>query len=469
MKKIILIVLLFALILGCKKEISINPTAENKTDILPITSELIENTVIYEANIRQYSDEGTFNALTSDIPKLKEMGVKILWLMPIHEIGIKNRKAKTDTLVEQITDLTEKKKYLGNPYSVKDYRSLNRDFGTKEDFAKLIKTAHENGIYVILDWVGNHTAWDHKWITVHPEYYQHDTTGKIISPFDWTDVAKLDYNNPALRKAMFLDMKYWLTEFNIDGFRCDLAAEVSTDFWNKATKELKKIKPVFMLAEAEKPALTQNGFDAQYGWEAHYIINGIAQGKKNANDWDHYMMKIDSLNQKDNVRLNFTSNHAENFWNGTEYERMGDAAEVFAALTYTIPGIPLIYNGQEYDLKKRLKLYEKDTIPHTLAKMLDIYDKLGKLKSENPALNGGKNAGSYQRLITSSDKVVLAFEREKNNKKVIFVANLSKVATTFTIAMEGVFTDYMSDEKMTFIKDQKITFQPWEYKILMVK
>jgi alpha-amylase len=467
MRKIILSAMMLTALFSCKKE---NEAIAQKTsDIAAVTPELAENAVIYEANIRQYSPEGTFNAFTNDIPKLKKMGVKVLWLMPIHEIGFKNRKAKGDVSIEQITDTVEQKKYLGSHYSVKDYRSLNPDYGTKEDFQKLVKTAHENGMYVILDWVANHTSWDHPWITQHPEYYTRDKNGKMIAPFDWTDVAELDFTNQNLRKAMLEDMKYWLEEYNVDGFRCDVAAEVPTDFWENATAELNKIKPVFMLAEAEKPELMKKAFDMQYGWEAHHILNGIAQGKKTVKDWDNYVTKIDSALQADDINMYFTSNHDENSWNGTEYERMGDAVEVFAAMTYAVPGMPLIYNGQEYDLNKRLRFFEKDTIPHNVGKMGTVYEKLGKLKSENAALNGGKNAASYTRLTTSDDDRVLAFEREKSGKKVIFVSNLNKTNTSFTAPIEGTFTDYMSGQKITLTKDQKLNFSPWEYKILIVE
>ncbi|MGH2665732.1 alpha-amylase family glycosyl hydrolase [Flavobacterium sp.] len=469
MKKTVLSALLLIALFGCKKENTVSQQDQIKNDINPITSELDESGVIYEANIRQYSPEGTFNAFTADIPKLKKLGVKILWLMPIHEIGVKNRRVNGNASVEQITDSTENTKCLGNPYSVKDYKSLNPDFGTKEDFKKLIKTAHENGIYVILDWVANHTAWDHAWITQHPDYYTHDKEGKMISPFDWTDVAELNYNNQNLRNAMLQEMKYWLREFNVDGFRCDVAAEVPTDFWNTATSELNKIKPVFMLAESEKQELSQKAFDAQYGWEAHYIFNGIAQGKKTVKDWDKYAQKRDSLNWENSIRMNFTSNHAENFWNGTEYERMGDAVEVFAVMTYMIPGMPLIYSGQEYDSDKRLNLFEKDTIVHSLAKMSGVYEKLGKLKTEKGALNGGKNSGSYNRLTTSSDDKILAFEREKNGQKIIFVGNLTKANRSFTTSIEGTFTDYMTGQQILLSKDQKLNFKPWEYKILIAE
>ena len=462
MKKIILTTIVLATIISCKKETAVSDTSE----IAAVTSELAENAIIYEANIRQYSPEGTFNAFAKDIPKLKKLGVKVLWLMPIHEIGMKNRKAKGDVSIEAITDTVEKKKYLGSHYSIKDYRSLNANYGTKEDFQKLVNEAHKNGIYVIIDWVANHTSWDHDWITQHPDYYTRDKAGKMIAPFDWTDVAELDFNNKNLRKAMLDDMKYWLTEFNIDGFRCDVAGEVPTDFWDNATTELNKIKPVFMLAEAEKADLMVKAFDMQYGWEAHHVLNGIAQGKKTVKDWDNYVVKIDSVFQKDDIFMNFTSNHDENSWNGTEYERMGDAVEVFAAMTFAIPGMPLIYNGQEYDLNKRLRFFEKDTIPHKVGKMGAIYEKLGKLKVENEALHGGKNAASYTRIVTSDDISILAFERSKNGKKVIFIGNLTKLPKQFTLPTDGEFTDYMSGQKITLSKGQKHDFKPWQYLIL---
>ncbi|GAA4759219.1 MULTISPECIES: alpha-amylase family glycosyl hydrolase [Flavobacterium] len=465
MKKIVISALIITSLVSCKKEVE--PKTETaKSDIEAVSPALADNAIIYEANIRQYSPEGTFNAFTQDIPKLKKLGVKILWLMPIYEIGYKNRKAKGDLSIEQITDTIEKQKYLGSPYSVKDYRSVNPNYGTKEDFQKLVKTAHKNGIYVILDWVANHTAWDHPWVTMHNDFYTHDKNGKMIAPFDWTDVAELDYKNSNLRKAMIEDMKYWVKEFNVDGFRCDVAAEVPTDFWENAKVELNKIKPVFMLAEAEKPELMKRAFDMQYAWEGHHILNGIAQGKKTVKDFDAYIEKTRKTLQPDDIYMNFTSNHDENSWNGTEYERMGDAVETFAALIYTMPGMPLIYNGQEYDLNKRLRFFEKDTIPHSVGKMMSVYEKLGKLKVENPALKGGKTLASYTRLQTSADDKILAFERESNGKKVIFIANLTKDSQNAKIQAEGTFKDYMSNQEMILVKDQNIELKPWQYLIL---
>ena len=451
MKKIILLALSLTLLLSCKKEEKKEIATASK-EIAPFSDAISESAVIYEANIRQYSPEGTFTAFTKDIPKLKQLGVKILWVMPIYPIGIEKRKEG-----------------LGSYYSIKDYKGVNPEFGKLEDFKNLVKTAHENGIYVILDWVANHTAWDHAWVKEHPEYYAKDKNGKMISPFDWTDVVKLDFNNQELRKTMVNEMKYWLTEANIDGFRCDVAGEVPTDFWDNATTELKKIKPIFMLAEAEKPELSKKAFDMAYGWEAYHIMNEIVQGKKTVNDWDNYITKIDTTWEKDDIMMNFTSNHDENSWSGTEYERMGDAVETFAALSFVIPGMPLIYNGQEYDFNRRLKFFVKDSLTTIKGKMFPIYEKLGKLKNENVALNGGKNPASYKRIATSVDQNILAFEREKQGKKVIFVGNLTKTNQTFSAPIEGEFTDYISGTKVTFAKDQKLTFKPWEYKILLVE
>lgn len=427
--------------------------AQSKNDNVlgAYSSKAIENAVIYEVNIRQYSPEGTFDAFTKDIPVLKKLGVKILWLMPIHPIGVENRKEG-----------------LGSYYSVKDYRGVNPEFGKLANFQKLVKAAHKNGMYVILDWVPNHSAWDHSWVKAHPEYYAKDAAGKLISPFDWTDVVKFDYSNKNMRKAMVSDMNYWLTTANVDGFRCDVAGEVPTDFWADAIKTLRKTRPAFLLAEAEKPELLKNGFDMHYGWEEHHIMNGIAQGKKTVKDFDEYIKKMKQTLEKDDVIMNMTSNHDENTWSGTEYERLADAVEVFAAMTYCIPGMPLIYNGQEYDFNRRLKFFEKDQITKEKGKMFAIYEKLSHLKNKNEALNGGKNAATYKRLSTSNDENILTFEREKNGKKIVFIANLSKTNQSFSSPVDGTYTDYMNAKKLTLKKGQTTDFAPWEYKILVM-
>lgn len=443
MKKIIILAL-------CAVTLGVNAQKKTTTKALPpVSDKMMENAVIYEANIRQYSSEGTFNAFAKDIPQLKKLGVKILWIMPIHPIGVEKRKEG-----------------LGSYYSVKDYRGVNPEFGNLQDFKNLVKKAHDNGMYVILDWVANHTAWDHAWVKDHPDYYATDKDGKMISPFDWTDVVKLNYNNPEMRKAMVADMSYWLKTANIDGFRCDVAMEVPVDFWDNTFAELGKIKPIFKLMEAEQPNLMEKSFDMSYGWDFHHIMNDVAQGKKTVKDIDNYMIEHPKKYAKDDFSMLFTSNHDENSWNGSEYERMGKAAETFAALSYLMPGMPLIYNGQEYDFDKRLKFFIKDELTHNKGKMFSVYEKLSALKNSNVALNGSKNPASYSRLTTSADEQVLAFAREKSGKTVIYVANLTKDNQSFTVAIEGTYLDYMTGKKVTFKKGDKLEYKPWEYHIL---
>lgn len=445
MKKTILVTLcIISLGAVAQKKVS------NSKSLPAVSDNMMENAVIYEANIRQYSSEGTFNAFVKDIPQLKKLGVKILWIMPIHPIGVEKRKEG-----------------LGSYYSVKDYKGVNAEFGNLQDFKNLVKKAHDNGIYVILDWVANHTAWDHPWVKQHPEYYTTDKDGKMISPFDWTDVVKLNYSNPETRKAMISDMSYWLKVANIDGFRCDVAMEVPVDFWDDAFVQLEKIKPIFKLMEAEQPNLMEKSFDMSYGWDFHHIMNDVAQGKKTVKDIDTYMIEHPKKYGKDDFSMLFTSNHDENSWNGSESERMGAAVETFAALTYLMPGMPLIYNGQEYDFEKRLKFFVKDELTHSKGKMFPIYEKLSALKNTNVALNGGKNPASYKRLTTSNDENILAFEREKDGKKVIFIANLSNQTLQSTINLKGDFKDYMSGYKIQFRTDGSIGLKAWQYLILI--
>lgn len=453
MKKTIVMGMMALAIIACKDDKATQATTETAQKLEKVTPAMMENSVIYEVNIRQNTPEGTFAAFEKELPKLKDLGVKVIWVMPIHPIGVKDRKEG-----------------LGSYYSIKDYRGVNPEFGKLADFKKLVQTAHDNGIYVIMDWVANHTARDHAWVAQHPDWYTKDKDGKIIAPFDWTDVAELNYDNREMRKAMIADMKYWLTEAGVDGFRCDVAAEVPVDFWEQARPELERVKPVFMLMEAEKPEYMKEGaFDMAYGWESHHIMNDIAKGKKTVNDWDKYMKQRDSLWQKDDFTMYFTSNHDENSWNGTEYERMGNAVETFAALTYMVPGMPLIYNGQEYDFKERLKFFVKDTVAKNKGKMYEVYEKLGKLKNTNTALNGGKNAAKYNRLKTTADDKVLLFGREKDGSKLEFIANLTNKPVTFrTDALFGDYTNYMTGETVTIGK-QDITLKPWEYWILIKK
>ena len=466
MKRTIFSLFLFLVLVSCKQVNNEKPTQtesnqeETKEDKLsktlkPIDDNVLESAVIYEANIRQYSKEGTFNAFTKDIPVLKDLGVKILWLMPVYPIST-----------------TKSKGSLGSYYAISDYTKVNPEFGSLADLRQLIKVAHQHGIYVILDWVANHTGWDHTWIKSNPEYYTKDAAGQITHSegTDWTDVADLNYDNMEMRNEMLEAMKYWVTNENIDGFRCDVAGMVPTDFWEHTIKELKKIKPLFMLAEWETPELLKNAFDMGYGWKTHHKMNAMAKGEANVTVWDQHTKKLDSLFEKDDILMNFTSNHDENSWHGTVEERLGESKELFAVLSYLIPGMPLIYSGQEYDMNKRLLFFEKDTIPKNRGKFFPLYQKLGKLKNEHLALHGGKNPASYRRIKTSTDDKILAFERQKENQSIRFIGNMTNEKVTFTIDKEkGVFYNYFDQQKFEFLPEKKYTLKPWEYFVLSKK
>ncbi|MCB2219110.1 MAG: alpha-glucosidase C-terminal domain-containing protein [Bacteroidetes bacterium] len=433
------------------------PAQEQESSITPegvIHPDWSKNANIYEVNIRQYTPEGTIKAFEEHLPRLREMGIDILWLMPIHPIGEKNRKGT-----------------LGSYYSVKDYKAVNSEMGTMDDFKSFVRTAHGMGFKVILDWVANHTAWDNQWIYDHPEWYTKDSTGQMVAPYDWTDVADLNYDEPGLRDAMMDALKFWVAEADIDGYRCDVASEVPTDFWNRARKELDAIKPVFMLAEAEAVDLHEKAFDMTYAWELHHIYNEIAKGKMNAMDVDTYFMKMDTTYPFSAYRMNFITNHDENSWNGTIKERLGDGAEVFAMLSFTLPGMPMLYNGQEVGLDKRLEFFEKDMIKWDLtSQWLPFYSRLIDLKHNNVALWNGEFGSPYERVHTSADDRVLAFVRQKGDNAIFVVANLSgePVEFEFTGALlKGPFVDGFTGEEIEW-KDEML-LSPWGYKLLIKK
>ncbi len=475
MKKLILIFLASVIFISCIKEKKEEKhgEVERTKEIEGVSPDMMENAVIYEANIRQYSPEGTFNAFTKDIPQLKELGVKIIWVMPINPISEVKRKATGDVFTSEIENEEERKKYLGSYYSVSDYKAINPEFGTKADFQNLVNIAHANGIYVILDWVPNHTGWDHPWITTNPDYYTQNEQGEIIDPINpdtgeswgWTDTADLNYDNQDMRKEMIADMKYWVINANIDGFRMDVAHKVPVDFFKTAIDELRTVKPLFMLAEAEQPDLFQNGFDMQYGWEVHHILNDISKGKKTVKAFDEYMVKNKTVLEANGINMNFVTNHDENSWGGTLKERMPNSKETFTALTYLMPGMPLIYSGQEYDLDYRLKFFEKDEIPKTKGSYYEVLKKLGKLKNTNSALHGGKKAASYNRIAINNINV-LVFKRSKNGSVVTFIGNMSNREQILDNFLNGKFLDYMSNNEIEFVEDT-ITLKPWEFNILI--
>ena len=458
MKKIIFLSAILLIFSSCRKN--------NNSEKIKI-----KNAVIYEVNIRQYSEQGTFEEFTKDIPMLKELGVKIIWAMPIFPISKTKRKATGGDFAYLIEDKEKRDKMLGSYYAVSDYGKINPEFGTIDDFRNLVDTAHENGMYVILDWVPNHTGWDHEWITTNPEYYTQNENGEIIDPINpdsgeswgWADVADLNYDNKNMRSEMIDEMLYWIKDENIDGFRCDVASAVPLDFWEEAISKIRDEKDVFMLAEAEEPELVKGKrlFDMVYAWERHHIFNKMANEENAIEIWDKIMEKESERFESDDILMSFVTNHDENSWNGTIRERMGDASELLTALSYISPGMPLIYSGQEYDLDHRLLFFEKDEIPKTKKIMWPLLQKLGKLKKENPALHTGIDASNYKKINVANPEI-LAFERSKGTDSVIFLGNFSKNSQEMNNIFSGSF-NYFNN---VIENSEKLVFEPWEFKIL---
>jgi glycosidase len=470
MHKIFSFILISGIFFSCQKEKKEVTISSN--EFPSISNSDLETAVIYEANIRQYSPEGTFEEFTKDIPEIKKLGVKIIWLMPIFPISETKRKATggVDSKFASEFPKEEQSKYLGSYYAVSDFTKINPEFGTIDDFRQLIKTAHKNGIYVILDWVPNHTGWDHKWLKTNPDFYTKNEKGEVTYPkdTDWTDVADLNYDNIKLQEAMISDMLYWLHKENVDGFRCDVAGSVPASFWQKAIPKLRAEKEIFMLAEAWEPELLKgNLFDMAYAWDGHHLFNGLAKGEKSIENLKEYIKNTYSERyENDDILMNFVTNHDENSWNGTIKERMGERAEILTALSYMLPGMPLIYSGQEYDLSHRLKFFEKDSIPKLKGKSFALLKELGKLKNTNAALNGGKEKATFEVLDAGNN--MFALERSKNGKTILFIANLSKYSTKFSLSRKGKYQDVLSNEYFELNgNDEAIGFSAFQYKILV--
>lgn len=408
------------------------------------------NSVMYEVNVRQYTKEGTFEAFEAHLPRLKELGVDILWLMPIHPISKTNRNGT-----------------LGSYYAVDDFKAVNAEFGTDEDFKSLVDKAHEMGFKVILDLVANHTGWEHAW-TANPGWHTTDEAGKIIMPpnTNWADVADLNYDNADMQTAMLDAMKYWVTEFDIDGYRADYAGGVPKTFWEQARVELEKLKPVYMLAEDDQQiSLLSHAFNANYGWQLYNIMNRVAKGQGGAEQVRLYAERLAKSYPAGTYPINFTSNHDENSWTGTEYERLGDAVKAMAALSFTLPGMPLIYSGQEAGLDRRLLFFDKDEIAWDDLSMQPFYKQLIDLKHDNPALWNGSAGGTYRSLEVGDDSI-LAFERMKEDNTVIVIMNLSaeSVAGTVQIGESAGIYQLLGDESSVELNtEHTVDIAPWAY------
>ena len=426
----------------------------------PFVSEVIhpewtKNAVVYEVNIRQFTPEGTFEAFSEHLPRLKELGVDILWLMPVNPIGVKNRKEP-----------------LGSYYSVKDYTDVNPEFGTLEDFKTLLGKAHDMGFHLIMDWVPNHSSWDNQLTIDHPEWYVRDSSGSFIPPTgtDWTDVIQFDWSQKGLQDYMIESLKFWV-EMGVDGFRVDHPHKTPYDFWERARPELEKIRPVMMLAENEwQTDFMKKGFDMSYAWELHHLMNRIAQGKDSLRVLRNYYKKELTIFPQNVYRLVFLDNHDENSWNGTINSRMGEAQDAFAVLSFTTRGVPLLYNGQEVCLDKSLRFFSRDTIVWDTCARTSFYKELIRLKKSNAALWNGESGGRMDTLSTGKDNRVFAFMREKEGNRVLVLLNLSKKSVAVKPIFDnlsGSYLEFFSKQSLAIPFTDSIRIEPWDFKVLI--
>ncbi len=416
MKKLIPLLAVLAMIAACrpdnaKKEDTMKKSPYHPEAYVKLTHpEWSRNATIYEVNIRQYTPEGTFAAFAKHLPRLKDMGVDILWLMPVHPIGVKHRKGR-----------------LGSYYSVQDYYAVNPEFGNKADFKALVDTIHETGMHVIIDWVANHSAWDNPLVSEHPEWYSRGPDGGFQPTpwYDWSDIIDFDYDQPGIRQYMTEAMKYWVRETGIDGFRCDVAGFIPKDFWENVRHELDSIKPVFMLAEWESRDLHERAFDMTYAWSLWDAMHEVSKGRKTLSILNSYMAHDVNTFPPNGYRMTFVDNHDKNAWEGTPRENFGAALEACMVLQCTVSGMPLVYSGQEAGLDRPLSFFDKDRIEWKQHRFAQFYKTLFALKHHNQALWNGMYGGVMHKVDTDHPEKVLAFARSINGDRLLTLINFS--------------------------------------------
>ncbi|WP_370335190.1 alpha-amylase family glycosyl hydrolase [Parvularcula marina] len=411
-----------------------------------------KDAVLYQINTRQFTKEGTFDAAREHLPRLAEMGVDILWLMPVHPIGEKNRKGG-----------------LGSPYSVKDYRGVNPEFGTVEDLKEFVDAAHELGMHVILDWVANHSSWDNHLVTEHPEWYYHTPEGEFSSTpgTDWSDIIDFDYSQPGLRKYMTESLVYWVRDVGIDGYRADVAGFVPLDFWENARAELEEVKPVFMLAEWEQRDMHQRAFDATYAWSWKEAMQKIAEEGGTGPLNSFYYEDTNSW-PDDAYRMVYTSNHDQNSWDGVASEIYGDSYEAAIVMSFVGEGLPLIYNGQEADLGHQLEFFEKDEIIWDKGQYADLFRKLISLKHETKALWNGGAGAPILRVPNDHPDTVFSFMRAGDEDKIFAVFNLSDETATVSFSKarhHGNYRDAFTGRRARIGEATSFELGPWGYRV----
>ncbi len=402
---------------------------------------------IYEVNVRQYTPEGTLKAFAKHLDRLKDMGVQTIWFMPINPISKVDRKGS-----------------LGSYYAVSDYTAVNPEFGTTADFKQLVQSIHEKGMKVIIDWVPNHTGADHRWLTEQPGFFVKDSTGKAAMAVDWADTRQLDYKNEVMQDSMIAAMKYWVSNTGIDGFRCDVAWNVPASFWRKCIPELKRMKSIFMLAEGDSAYLPESGFDAVYPWHMFKMMEKIAKGERPAFGLDSIKLENDRMYPANTIQMYFTSNHDENSWNNADYGTFPGAVHApFAVFTQTMANsVPLIYGGQEEPVLRALKFFDKDPMTFDKLKRAAFYKTLLDLRKRNAALSAD---ASFRKLSVGNDNAVYAFVREKANKKVFVLLNLSNKPQAINIKEKTLLGNVYNvfKKKKEMVNNKRWMMPPWGY------
>lgn len=419
--------------------------------------EWTKNAVIYQVNTRQFSEKGNFAGVRDKLEHIKELGTELIWLMPIHPIGEKNRKGT-----------------LGSPYAVKDYFGINPEFGNEEDFQQLVAAIHQLGMKVIIDWVPNHSAWDNPLVQTHPEWYARDYKGDFrpCPWWDWDDIIEFDYEQGPLRDYMIDALCYWVKTFDIDGFRCDVAGYVPNDFWEQARQALEQIKPVFMLAEWENRDLHEKAFNMTYAWSWNEVLFDIVEGKLGVDKIRKYYAWNERAWPKSAYRMTFVSNHDENAWEGTQHEKFGEALEACIVLSVLGEGMPLIYNSQEAGETKRLAFFERDPIEWQDHPIGDLYRHLIALKKQNPALWNGPYGATMIQVPCNAQDQVLSFVRHQGKNKIWVTLNLSKQRATPTFSGDlyrGDYYDPFDEKNHDFNLSSSMSLSPWGYRVLVSK
>lgn len=414
--------------------------------------------VLYEMNIRQLTPEGTLRAAEKKLDFLREMGIDAIWLMPIYPIGEQGRKGS-----------------LGSYYSIRDYKDVNSEFGTMEDFDSFVAKAHSLGMKVLLDWVANHTARDAKWLHTKPaDWYEREADGTAKVPWDWTDTAKLNYSNHDVWRGQIDAMRFWIEQHAVDGFRCDMAMLVPIEFWQQATEVLRAIKPdIFMLAEAEQQNLFDRAFDMCYAWEIHHLMCDIARGERRVWDLRNKIYANRENYPASAMRMMFTSNHDENSWSGSEFYRFGDAREVMTALSFVWEGaMPLIYTGQEVGYDHSFAFFDRDHIPAELYQPNDdteLYRRLIALKHSEAALQAGERGGRMIEIENNAKDCMMTFVREVGDSRVVAIMNLSPYtihANYNNGIYAGEYTNALTGEKVLLPLHLEQDIEPWGYTLL---